>query len=157
MVDRRRAGGFQKAFNPVFRWFFRLRKGRMVFKGAPTLILHTIGRRSGQTRATPLLYLDLGDDRRAIVASNGGDDRSPAWFHNLCARPDVEIDLGRGPVPAVASTASDDERAQLWPRLVAMYPSFETYQTKTERPIPVVLLGPRPSAASDGTGSGAPR
>ena len=143
MVDRRRARGFQKFFNRIFVWMFRLRKGRLAFKGAPTMILHTTGRRSGQPRKTPLLYLDLGDGRAAVVASNGGDDRSPAWALNLQANPDVEADVRGGRVAYRASMATEVERAEMWPKAVAMYKAYDSYQEKTEREIPIVVLTPR--------------
>jgi len=143
MADRRRAATFQKVFNRFFVWMFRVRKGRLAFKGAPSLILHTTGRRSGQPRQTPLLYLDLGDGRVAVVASNGGDDRTPAWVHNLQAEAGVEADVGGRRVAYSAAIAAAEERAELWPKAVAMYGSYDSYQAKTEREIPIVVLSPR--------------
>jgi deazaflavin-dependent oxidoreductase (nitroreductase family) len=144
MVDRRGAARFQRVFNRLFVRLFRLRKGRLAFRGAPSLVLHTRGRRSGAARATPLLYLDLGDGRVAVVASNGGDDRTPAWVHNLLASPDVEADVGRARRPYRAAVAGPEARAELWPRAVAIYPGFGEYQAKTSREIPMIVLTPRP-------------
>ncbi len=133
----------QKRFNGFFVWLFRKRKGRLAFRGAPTLILHTVGRKTGEPRETPLLYLDLGDERLAIVGSNGGDDRTPAWVLNLAADPAVEAELrGGNRVAYRASIADATERAALWPRAVEMYKSYASYQTKTDREIPVIVLAP---------------
>ncbi len=143
MADRRNAARFQKLFNRLFVWMFRMRKGRLAFKGAPSLILHTTGRRSGQPRQTPLLYVDLGDGRAAVVASNGGDDHTPAWALNLQANPQVEAEVRGERVAYVASIATAEQRVELWPKAVAMYKAYDSYQSKTEREIPIVVLTPR--------------
>ncbi len=143
MVDRRRAYRWQRLFNRVFEALFRLRRGRLAYKGAPSTILVTIGRRSGAERRTPLLYLDLGDDRLALVASNGGDDRTPAWVHNLLANPDVHAQVGGQRRADTALLATSDERADWWPLAVAMYSGYASYQAKTAREIPLVVLTPR--------------
>jgi deazaflavin-dependent oxidoreductase (nitroreductase family) len=89
-----------------------------------------------------LLYLDLGDGRVAVVGSNGGDDRTPAWVLNLQAAPDVEVEL-RGERHAYrAAVASPEERADMWPRAVAIYKSYDAYQARTMREIPLVVLTP---------------
>ena len=143
MVDRRRAARSQRAFNRVFEVLFRLRRGRLAYRAAPATILITTGRRSGAERRTPLLYLDLGDDRMVLVASNGGDDRTPAWVHNLLAQPDVHAELRGGRRPFTARLATPEERAEWWPCAVAMYGGYASYQQKTEREIPLVVLTPR--------------
>ncbi len=143
MVNRGRANTFNKIFNRFFNGLFRLRKGKLAFKGAPACILHTTGARSGQPRKTPLLYLDAGDGRFALVASNGGDDKTPDWVHNIRAQPDVEVDLAGGRRAFRAEIADPATRADLWPRLVALYQTYDKYQAKTTREIPVVLLTPR--------------
>ncbi len=120
-----------------------MRKGRLAFKGAPSLILHTTGRRSGQPRQTPLLYVDLADGRAAVVASNGGDDHTPAWALNLQANPEVEADIRGERVAYVAAVATAEQRVELWPKAVAMYKAYDSYQAKTEREIPIVVLTPR--------------
>jgi deazaflavin-dependent oxidoreductase (nitroreductase family) len=141
--DRSRARRWQNLLNRGLTALFRLRKGRLAFKGAPLAILHTTGRRSGTPRQTPLLYLDL-DGAIAVVGSNGGDDRTPAWVHNVVARPDVEVELRGARIPMRAQVADDARRAELWPRAVAAYPQYGKYQDQTERTIPLVLLTPRP-------------
>jgi deazaflavin-dependent oxidoreductase (nitroreductase family) len=112
------------------------------FKGAPVLLLRVRGRRSGRLRVTPLLYLEDGD-RLVVVASAGGSPRHPGWFHNLRATPAAEVQVGRERRAVQARVASAEERTSLWPRLVSMYAEYETYQARTEREIPVVILEPR--------------
>jgi len=101
--------------------------------------LHHVGRRSGKARVSPLLYLADGD-RLVIVASKGGTDRHPAWFHNLVANPDTTVEVGRERRRVKARQASEKERERLWPGLVEMYPSYATYQSHTDRLIPVIVL-----------------
>jgi deazaflavin-dependent oxidoreductase (nitroreductase family) len=106
------------------------------------LLLTTTGRRSGQPRTVPLAYLADGE-RFAVVASNGGSDRPPAWWRNLQANPAASVQVGARVVPVVARAATPDEHAVLWPRLTAVNPFFAQYVQITSRPIPVVLLEPR--------------
>ena len=143
MVDRRSAGGWQQRFNRFVVWLFHVRRGRLSFRKTPSLVLHTVGRRSGKPRQTPLLYIPVGDGRLALVASNGGDDHTPAWCLNLMATPDVEAEVGRERRSFTAKVASATERADLWPRVTASYSGYAKYQTLTDREIPVVLLTPR--------------
>ena len=110
----------------------------------PTLLLEHVGRRSGTTFTTPLLYLRDGDDL-VIVASQGGLPNNPQWFANLVAHPDTVVHLrGHSDVPVHARVADADERAALWPRLVTLYADFAKYARWTDREIPVVILEPRP-------------
>jgi deazaflavin-dependent oxidoreductase (nitroreductase family) len=115
---------------------------RSLITRAPTLVLHDVGRRSGQERATPLIYLDRPPDL-VVVASKGGADRHPAWFHNLVAMTTARVDLPGGESRVLRPhVAGPQERAELWPRLVELYPDYATYATYTEREIPVVVLEP---------------
>ena len=109
--------------------------------GAPVLLLNTTGRKSGQRRTTPLLYLRDGEDF-VVVASYGGAPRHPAWFLNLKANPETMAELGDREVRVRAEEANPEEKARLWPRLVEMYSGYEGYQSKTDREIPVVVLHP---------------
>jgi len=112
------------------------------FDGNPVLLLHHVGRRSGEQRVTPLLYLPDGDDL-VIVGSMGGTPKHPAWFHNLTAQPATDVEVGREHRAVQARVAEPTERARLWPRLVEHYPAFDAYQRRAEREIPVVILSPR--------------
>jgi deazaflavin-dependent oxidoreductase (nitroreductase family) len=121
----------------------RLTRGHLGSKlmGAPVLVLRHRGRKSGQERETPLMYLDDGADV-VVVASKGGTDTHPAWFHNLMAMPETEVEVGGERRRVRPRLAGDEERARLWPRLVELYRPFEEYQTFTSRKIPVVVLEP---------------
>jgi deazaflavin-dependent oxidoreductase (nitroreductase family) len=109
---------------------------------APVLLLTHRGRRSGTIRTTPLLYLSDGE-RIVVVASYGGAPRHPDWYLNLEAGPSAEIQTGQTRRPVTARTATPEERDRYWPQVVAMYSSYESYQRKTEREIPLVILEPR--------------
>lgn len=108
---------------------------------APILILTTTGRKSGKARSVPLCYL-TDADRLVVIASYGGDDRMPAWFHNLSDNPAVTVEVDGASKPMVATVADTATKARLWPEAVAMYKGYEGYQRKTEREIPLVLLSP---------------
>lgn len=108
----------------------------------PTLLLEHTGRKSGRTLVSPLLYITDGDDV-VVVASQGGRDTDPQWYRNLVANPDVHIEIGSDRRAVRAVTATPDEKARLWPRLVETYADFETYQSWADRDIPVVILKPR--------------
>ena len=120
---------------------YRLTGGRFVGRvgKAPILLLTTTGRRSGEPRTAPLLYLRDGE-RLAIVASFGGHPKHPVWYLNLTANPEVSVQVGRDRFAATSRTATPEERESLWPLFVAMYPGYAGYQEKTTREIPIVLL-----------------
>ena len=126
-------------------WVYRLSGGRLAGRfpgGAPVLLLTTIGRKSGQPKTAPLLYLQDGDDY-VVVASKGGMSQHPLWFKNLEANPRVEVEVGSRKIGATARRATREEKAALWPKLVGMYSSYADYQARTTRDIPVVILTPR--------------
>ena len=112
--------------------------------GIPSLLLHTVGAKTGAARTASLTYARDGDDY-LIVASKGGDPKAPGWYHNLKANPRVEINVGpkRFGVTAHAVLPADPDYARLW-QIVNKNNSnrYEAYQTKTSRPIPVVVLHP---------------
>lgn len=132
-----------KAMSAANTWIFRATGGKWgakFLRGAPVLLLTTIGRRSGEPRIAPLIYLEDGE-RLVLVASKGGMSHHPQWYLNLEANPDVEVELpGTGKIAMRAARASDEEKALLWPRLCAIYPDYDDYQARTERNIPVVIL-----------------
>lgn len=126
-------------------WTYRASGGRLWGRfrhGAPICLLTTVGRRSGRPRTLPLLYLQDGDNV-VIVASKGGMSTHPLWYRNLEANPEVELQIGAERTRRLARRATAEEKAALWPRLVAMYPDYADYQARTPRDIPVVLLAPR--------------
>jgi deazaflavin-dependent oxidoreductase (nitroreductase family) len=131
--------------NAIHETVFIATKGRVAGKGfgMPVVRLTTVGRKTGHRRTTMLTSPVQDGDAMVLVASWGGDDRHPMWFLNLRENPDVEITLDGTTRPMRARVADTDERAALWPRVVATYKGYGQYQTKTERQIPLVLLEPR--------------
>jgi len=126
-------------------WIYRASGGRIFGKwlrGAPVGLLVYRGRKSGRSLTTPLLYLKDGE-RILIVASKGGMADHPLWYKNLVAVPDCEFEIGTERRPYRARTGSADEKKAYWPKLVAMYPDYDSYQARTDRDIPVVVLEPR--------------
>jgi deazaflavin-dependent oxidoreductase (nitroreductase family) len=111
-------------------------------KPVPTLLLEHVGRKSGTKFTTPLLYL-LDGANVVVVASQGGLPKNPQWYPNLVANPDTTVQIRTERRAVRARTASPEERAALWPRLVELYADFEVYQQCTDRVIPVVVLEPR--------------
>lgn len=109
------------------------------WQGATVLILTTTGRRSGQPRSTPLIYGRDGENY-VVVASKGGDDEHPAWYGNLEANPDVEVQVRAERFRARARTATAEEKPRLWQAAVERWPAYEDYQRRTVRDIPVVVL-----------------
>lgn len=110
-----------------------------IWRGVPTLILTTLGRRSGQPRRLALIYGQEGD-RYVVVASKGGAPEHPEWYLNLLAHPEVKVQVLADRFHAIARTATADEHAFWWPRMAAIFPNYNEYQRKTERQIPIVLL-----------------
>ncbi|RRO17524.1 nitroreductase family deazaflavin-dependent oxidoreductase [Saccharopolyspora rhizosphaerae] len=113
-------------------------------RGVPMCLLTTTGKRSGQPRTAPLLHMRDGD-RVVLVASQGGLPRHPDWYHNVRTNPEVTVQVKREVRRMKARTATPEERAELWPRLVAMYADFDDYQSWTDREIPVVICEPTPT------------
>ena len=117
------------------------RIGSAVRKAVPVCLLTTTGIKSGLPRTAPLCYLADGE-HVILVASQGGTATNPQWYRNLQANPDVTLEVGRSKRAMRARTASRDERARLWPRLVEAYADYENYQAWTDREIPVVICEP---------------
>jgi deazaflavin-dependent oxidoreductase (nitroreductase family) len=124
---------------------FKASKGRLLGRGAgmPVLILTTTGAKSGKKRESMLTSPLVDGDRVMLVASYGGDDRNPAWFHNLKADPDVEVTMGGRTRAMRAKVADAGERAELWPRITGAHKNYAGYQRRTDREIPVVILEPK--------------
>ena len=113
------------------------------FPGAPPmLLLDYVGARSARKRTTPLVYVRDGENV-VVVASKGGHPKHPAWFHNLRANPDATVQIGAERLPVHARVATPAERERLWPEAVRIYGPYRSYQERTEREIPLVILEPR--------------
>ena len=120
---------------------FRANGGKVggQFAGAPLLLLHTTGAKTGQARVNPMMYLADGDDH-VVFASKAGAPTNPDWYHNLLANPRASIEVGDQTFNVVARVAEGETRERLWSRQKELYPGFADYEAKTTRQIPVVIL-----------------
>jgi deazaflavin-dependent oxidoreductase (nitroreductase family) len=114
-------------------------KGHEWRPGVPSLLLTTTGRRTGVRHRTALIYGRDGSDY-VVVGSKGGSRRHPAWYLNLCADPQVDVQVGAERFRAVARTAEGEERVRLWAAMNQIWPFYESYQQQTAREIPVIVL-----------------
>jgi deazaflavin-dependent oxidoreductase (nitroreductase family) len=134
-----------KTMNTVHRFLLKASGGRIGWdlSKMPALELTTTGRKSGQPRSVMLTSPYQEGSTIVVVASRGGDDQHPAWFLNLRDNPQVEVAMKGGPrQPMVAKVADPEQRARLWPLVIADHKNYAGYQTKTTREIPLVLLEP---------------
>jgi len=146
-----RAGtrGARQPNGRAWRWLnnfvapvIRRRGGRVA--GIDILVLHTIGRRSGEVRMTPVSWLPAADGNRLIIASAAGAPANPAWYYNLAAHPDrVRIEVGKKTIEVHAEQLHGAERAEEWKRIIEAAPRFAGYQLKTDRELPVIKLTER--------------
>jgi deazaflavin-dependent oxidoreductase (nitroreductase family) len=122
---------------------FRANAGKVggPFEGAPLLLLHSTGARTGKERVNPMMYQAVGDNY-AVFASKGGAPTNPDWYHNLLAHPDATIEVGTEIKRVRARVVDDDERESIWATQKQRYPGFADYETNTDRQIPVVILEP---------------
>ena len=112
------------------------------------LLLLTTGARSGRERAAPVIHLPLGESL-VLVASRGGRDQNPAWYHNLRAHPKCQVISGGRRMVCTAREAEGEERKRLWNAALELYPSYADYAARTERRIPVMVLTPTENAPRD--------
>jgi deazaflavin-dependent oxidoreductase (nitroreductase family) len=134
-----------KTMNAAHRLLLKVSGDRIgaSFGGMPSLELTTIGRKSGQPRSVMLTAPLVEGETIVVVASRGGDDTHPAWFHNLRDNPDVEVTVvGKAKQSMRARVADADERARMWPKITSKYRNYAGYQKRTSREIPLVLLTP---------------
>ena len=110
------------------------------WRGVPTLLLTTRGRKSGKLRRTALIYGKDGEGRYLLVASKGGAPEHPSWYLNLAAHPEVEVQVGADKFAARARTADAREKPRLWQLMTSIWPDYDVYQKKTGRDIPVVIV-----------------
>ncbi len=132
-----------RAFGSFHAWAYEASGGRWGarLQGLPMALLHLRGRKSGEPRTTPLLYMPDGEDI-VVVASFYGSKGHPAWYLNARANPEFDVRVGRRRYRVRARTASSEEREKLWPRLVEFYSDYAVYQSRTDREIPVMILSP---------------
>ena len=134
-----------KTMSRVHRVILRTTNGKVLNSafGMPVVELHTVGRKSGLPRSTMLTAPVIDGQRIVLVASKGGDDRDPEWYRNLMVHPDAELTVDGQRRLVRARQASAEEKAELWPRVVAAYRGYAGYQGRTQRDIPLVLCDPR--------------
>jgi deazaflavin-dependent oxidoreductase (nitroreductase family) len=120
---------------------FRANGGKVgpPFEGAPLLILHSTGAKSGKTRLAPIVYQQV-DGSWAVFASKAGAPDNPDWYHNLVANPSASIEVGTEVVPVTARVLDDAEREPIWTKQKELMPGFAEYEAQTDRTIPVVIL-----------------
>ena len=132
-----------KTIGKIHRWLYTLTGGALGGRlaGNPMLLLTTTGKKTGNQRTTPLLYLPDGEDM-VVVASNGGNARHPAWWFNIEANAGATVQVGKETKRVRAETANEEDRNRLWPLLLDAYAGYQNYEDETERTIRVVILRP---------------
>jgi deazaflavin-dependent oxidoreductase (nitroreductase family) len=131
-----------RIFMAAHEFWYRLTNGMIGgWAGAPMLLLTTKGRKSGQPRTTPLLFMPDGENY-IVIASYGGSDHDPQWWRNLQANPDAEVQVFSRRRQVRAEAATGEERTRLWNRVSTSYPIYRWYESRTSREIPVVVLRP---------------
>ena len=137
------ASVFIKYMSRANTWIYRRSDGRLggTAQNAPVALVTTTGRKTGEPRVSPLIYVREGD-RIVLVASRGGSDKHPLWYLNLKADPKVAVQIKKEVLHLQARDATEEERAQYWPKLAAVYPTLDDYKTWTERVIPLVICDP---------------
>ncbi len=136
-----------KTMNLIHKTMLTLSFGKIGWKtaGMPVLKLTTTGRKSGEARTVMLTSPVQVGDAIVIVASKGGEDHHPAWYLNLVAKPEVQVEWQGGAAkPMIATVATNEQKAELWPKIVAAYKGYGGYQRRTERDIPLVFLNANP-------------
>lgn len=124
---------------------FRANEGRVGgnFEGAPLLLLHSTGAKTGEIRVNPMMYQAVGDDF-AVFGSKAGAPTNPDWYHNLVATPKATVEVGTETFDVVARVAEGAEREQIWSVQKERYPGFADYEKATARQIPVIILSRAP-------------
>ena len=135
--------GIAQFFLSIYIAVYRLTKGRFggSMAGLGVLLLTTTGRKTGKVRTVPLGFL-RDNENYVIIASNMGADSNPGWYFNVQSNPQVTIQVDDHEMKATAKTADADTRKRLWEQLVKISPRYGTYETKTSREIPMVILTP---------------
>lgn len=143
-IEQRAIKVVARTLGSLHTWVYQKSEGRIgshFTGGAPVMLLTTRGRKSGKLRTSPLLYMRDGE-RIITVASKGGAPAHPAWYLNLEETPEATVQIGNEQIAMRATTATTEQKAKYWPRLIAVYPAYQSYQARTDRDIPVVILRP---------------
>jgi deazaflavin-dependent oxidoreductase (nitroreductase family) len=138
-----KAGNRMPDWNSKIIEEFRANEGKVggQFQGAPLLLLHTVGAKTGQARVNPVMYLQVAGGY-AVFASKGGAPDNPDWYHNVLAHPRISAEIGSETVELQARVAQGEERERIWTAQKAAFPGFADYERKTTRQIPVLVLEP---------------
>jgi deazaflavin-dependent oxidoreductase (nitroreductase family) len=143
-MDTKASDVFIKWMSKLNTWAYRRNNGEGLggtFQNIPVALLTTTGRKSGQPRISPL-YFHRDGNIVVVAASKGGSDTNPMWYLNLKADPKVTVQIKKEVLALTARDATEEERAKYWPRLVEMYPTYNDYQSWTDRVIPLVVCEP---------------
>jgi F420H(2)-dependent quinone reductase len=143
-LNSRYSDYFFKLMSRLNTFMYRRNNGEGLggtFQKIPVALLTTTGRKSGQPRVSPLYFLRDGD-KVVVAASRGGSNKNPMWYGNLKANPKVQVQIKSEVLDLTARDATEEERQRYWPQLVAMYPTYEDYQSWTDRVIPLVVCEP---------------
>lgn len=143
-LNSKQTGTLIKWMSKANTWIFKKTGGKFgdkFLRGAPVGILTTTGRKSGEPRESPLLFLQEGK-RIILVASQGGRANNPMWYLNLKANPQITFQTKHELLTLTAREATDPERDEYWPKLDAMYPDFKSYRSYTDRKIPIIICDP---------------
>jgi deazaflavin-dependent oxidoreductase (nitroreductase family) len=137
------ADSFIKWMSRANTWMYKVTAGRLggSVQKAPVALLTTMGRKTGQPRVAPLLYIRDGD-KVIVPASRGGSDKHPMWYLNLKANPKVQVQIKKEILHLTARDANEQERQRYWQRLAEVYPTINDYQSWTDRMIPLVVCEP---------------
>ena len=133
-----------KYYTKLNVWVYKKTNGKLMKNfpgGFPICIVTMIGRKSGIAREVALIHLPWGD-KKLLVASQGGMNMHPVWYHNIKANPNIDIMVKGDKRSFFAKQASEDEKRDLWPHLLSLYPDFDEYQARTDRDIPVFICEP---------------
>jgi len=142
--QERIAKPFIRVMAALNTFVYRISGGRVAGKwthGEPMLLLTTIGRKTGQARTVPLVYMRDGE-RFVVVGSQAGMSKDPQWMANAAANPNVEIEIGPEKLKMRAHRGNAEEKARYWPALCAMNSDYEAYQSRTTRDIPILIMDP---------------
>jgi deazaflavin-dependent oxidoreductase (nitroreductase family) len=143
-LNSRYSDVFIKSMSRLNTWMYRRNNGEGLggtFQNIPVALLTTTGRKTGQPRVSPLYFLRDGD-RVIVAASRGGSAKDPMWYLNLKTNPKVQVQIKSEVLNLTARDANGEERERYWPQLVQMYPTYEDYQSWTDRVIPLVVCEP---------------
>lgn len=141
---------FMKNYTRFNVWVYKKSNGKLMknFPGGFAICIVTmIGRKSGKSREVALIHLPMGE-KKLLVASQGGLDKHPVWYHNIKANPDINIMVAGEKAAYHAKQATGDEKRDLWPHLLSLYPEFDEYQARTDRDIPVFICEPQNACES---------